>query len=108
MGTIGSIASFGEDNQGNLYIVDLGGELFQVVPFELFGVASGNMTAGHPVLSPQEFEIKSGADYRRKMARRGIEVRFEVRKEKLLQKKKHHLMLFWLLLETRKSRSLRQ
>lgn len=31
VGSIGSIASFGEDNQGNLYIVDLGGEVFQVV-----------------------------------------------------------------------------
>jgi glycyl-tRNA synthetase beta chain len=58
----------------------------EVVPFELFGVASGDSTAGHPVLSPQEIVVKSGSDYRRKMARRGIEVRFESRKEKLLQK----------------------
>jgi glycyl-tRNA synthetase beta chain len=58
----------------------------EVVPCELFGVAAGNTTSGHPVLSPQEFEVKSGADYRRKMARRGIEVRFEARKKKLLEK----------------------
>lgn len=31
-GTINLISSFGEDNAGNLYIVDLGGEVFQVVP----------------------------------------------------------------------------
>lgn len=29
---IGSITSFGEDNRGNLYIVDQGGEVFRVVP----------------------------------------------------------------------------
>lgn len=30
LGTINSIASFGEDNTGNLYIVDIGGEIFMV------------------------------------------------------------------------------
>ncbi len=58
----------------------------EVVPFELFGVASGNTTSGHPVLSPQDFAVKDGADYRRKMVRRGIEVRFEARKKILLEK----------------------
>jgi len=58
----------------------------EVVPFELFGVASGDTTAGHPVLSPQDFAVKGGSDYRRKMTRRDIEVRFEARKEKLLAK----------------------
>ncbi|TNF77776.1 MAG: glycine--tRNA ligase subunit beta [Acidobacteria bacterium] len=56
-----------------------------VVPFELFGVTSGDSTAGHPVLSPQDFAVKGGSDYRRKMSRRGIEVRFEARKKKLLE-----------------------
>ena len=32
VGTINSIASFGEDALGNLYIVDLGGEIFMVIP----------------------------------------------------------------------------
>jgi glycyl-tRNA synthetase beta chain len=58
----------------------------EVVPFELFGVASGDTTSGHPVLSPQDFAVKNASDYRRKMARRGIEVRFEARKERLLEK----------------------
>ena len=30
-GNINDIASFGEDNLGNLYIVDLGGEIFQLI-----------------------------------------------------------------------------
>lgn len=30
--SIGSITSFGEDNRGNLYIVDQGGEVFRVIP----------------------------------------------------------------------------
>ncbi len=54
-----------------------------VVPFNLMGVSSGKTTIGHPVLSPRPFSVKSAADYRRKMARRGIEVRFDVRKRKL-------------------------
>ncbi len=31
-GTLGSIASFGVDQTGNLYIVDLGGEIFRIGP----------------------------------------------------------------------------
>jgi hypothetical protein len=31
VGTIDAIASFGEDNSGNLYIVDLGGEVFRII-----------------------------------------------------------------------------
>jgi glycyl-tRNA synthetase beta chain len=47
----------------------------EVVPFELFGVAAGDSTIGHPVLSPQAFAVKGAADHRRKLARRGIELR---------------------------------
>ena len=32
VGTIGSISSFGEDAAGNIYIVDLGGEVFRLSP----------------------------------------------------------------------------
>jgi glycyl-tRNA synthetase beta chain len=46
----------------------------EVVPFTLFGVASGGETVGHPVLSPQPFAVKSFADYRRKLGRRGVEI----------------------------------
>jgi glucose/arabinose dehydrogenase len=31
-GTVGSIASFGEDAEGNVYVVDFGGEIFRLTP----------------------------------------------------------------------------
>jgi glycyl-tRNA synthetase beta chain len=46
-----------------------------VVPFELFGVAAGDSTEGHPVLSPASFKVTGLADYRRELAARAIEVR---------------------------------
>ena len=56
----------------------------KVVPCELFGVAAGDSTIGHPILSPKAFKVRNGLDYRRKMARRGIEVRFDQRRAKLI------------------------
>lgn len=41
VGTVASIASFGEDTLGNLYICDLGGEVFMVEDAELPIVAEG-------------------------------------------------------------------
>jgi glycyl-tRNA synthetase beta chain len=55
-----------------------------VVPFSLFGIAAGDRTVGHPVLSPEPFAVRSAADYRKKLGRRGIEVRPEARRETLL------------------------
>jgi glycyl-tRNA synthetase beta chain len=46
----------------------------EVVPFDLFGVAAGRDTEGHPVLSPRPFAVRGGADYHRKLAARGIEI----------------------------------
>jgi glycyl-tRNA synthetase beta chain len=46
----------------------------EVVPFELFGVAAGDATAGHPILSPRPLKVRGAADYRRKLASRHIEV----------------------------------
>ena len=46
----------------------------KVVPFELFGVAAGDETAGHPILSPRPLKVRGAAEYRRKLAARGIEV----------------------------------
>ncbi|HVS02048.1 MAG TPA: glycine--tRNA ligase subunit beta [Thermoanaerobaculia bacterium] len=54
-----------------------------VVPMELFGVAAGAETTGHPILSPAPFRVRSPADYRRKLASRGIEVVFEERCRRL-------------------------
>lgn len=56
----------------------------EVVPFELFGVAAGDETVGHPVLSPQPFSVRGGADHQRKLGRRGIEVRPAERRDTLL------------------------
>jgi glycyl-tRNA synthetase beta chain len=46
----------------------------QVVPFELFGVAAGDETAGHPILSPRPLRVRGAADHRRKLASRHIEI----------------------------------
>lgn len=46
----------------------------EVVPFELFGVAAGARTAGHPVLSPDEVPVADAASYREALAERGIEI----------------------------------
>src|SRR5436305_7717026 len=46
-----------------------------VVPFSLFGVAAGDTTAGHPILSPAPFAVADAAGYRRELGSRDIEVR---------------------------------
>ena len=43
-GSIGSISSFGEDGVGNLYIVDLDGEIFRVVKVNPFAKAARDAT----------------------------------------------------------------
>lgn len=55
-----------------------------VVPFELFGVASGRTTAGHPTLSPATFEVADVADWRARLAALGIVVAPEERRGRLL------------------------
>lgn len=47
----------------------LGGE---PVPFELFGIAAGDRTAGHPILSPEEITVSGPDDYRARLAERGL------------------------------------
>lgn len=58
----------------------------EVVPFALFGVAAGATTCGHPVLSPKPFAVSAWSDYRTKLARRGIQVGFEARREALARR----------------------
>lgn len=58
----------------------------QVVPFELFGVAAGAETVGHPVLSPEPFAVESAADYRKQLAQRHLEVFPGARAEQLLRR----------------------
>ena len=56
----------------------------EVVPFELFGIAAGAETCGHPVLSPRPMRVRSAAEYRRKLATRQIEVDPKRRRATLL------------------------
>ena len=51
----------------------------EVVPCELFGVAAGGSTIGHPIHSPEPFPVSNSVDYYRQMSCRGIEVRFDQR-----------------------------
>lgn len=57
----------------------------QVVPFDLFGIAAGDRTVGHPTLSPEPFEVKDAESYRRELAARSIEVRPAERRRVLLE-----------------------
>ncbi|HEX3555960.1 MAG TPA: glycine--tRNA ligase subunit beta [Thermoanaerobaculia bacterium] len=47
----------------------------EVVPFELFGIAAGDTTEGHPTLSLAPFRVADVEDYRRQLAERHLEVR---------------------------------
>jgi len=44
----------------------------EVVPCELFGVAAGRTTAGHPTLSPEPFDVASFDEWRGRLASLGI------------------------------------
>jgi glycyl-tRNA synthetase beta chain len=55
----------------------------EVVPFELFGVASGRETCGHPWVARRPFEVSGAADYRRKLRRRKIEIDIDRRRQRL-------------------------
>jgi glycyl-tRNA synthetase beta chain len=57
----------------------------EVVPCELFGVAASATTVGHPILSPEPFAVRGWSDYRQKLARRGLIVLFEARREALAE-----------------------
>lgn len=43
-GSIDNLVSFGEDTRGNLYLVDIGGEVFRLDPMSDFQPASGTLT----------------------------------------------------------------
>lgn len=57
----------------------------QVVPFDLFGIAAGDRTVGHPTLSPEPFLVQGVESYRRELAARSIEVRPAERHRVLLE-----------------------
>lgn len=56
----------------------------EVVPFRFHGIEAGDTTVGHPVLSPAPFAVAGGADYRRRLAERGIEIDPQARRRTLL------------------------
>lgn len=53
----------------------------RVVPFEVFGVAAGDTTSGHPILSPEPFEVTDWGDYRRQLSARHVVIEGEERKQ---------------------------
>ncbi|MEE8524086.1 MAG: glycine--tRNA ligase subunit beta [Thermoanaerobaculia bacterium] len=55
----------------------------EVAAFEFGGLTAGRRTAGHPILSPESFEIADGEDYRRRLADLGIVVSLEERRQSL-------------------------
>lgn len=57
----------------------------EVVPFELFGIAAGDETIGHPNLSPEPFRVRGAGEYRKELAARSIEVRPAERNRVLLE-----------------------
>ena len=56
----------------------------EIVPFELFGVASGRTTIGHPLHSPEPIQVSGVEDYEAKLDQRGIVVDYETRRTALL------------------------
>jgi len=53
------------------------------IPFSFCGVVAGVSTAGHPILSPERFTVRDGADYFEKLEARGIVVRVGERRARL-------------------------
>ena len=54
-----------------------------VVPFEIAGLIAGNLTEGHRFMAPDVFAVKSFADYVEKLRRAKVEIRADVRSEKI-------------------------
>jgi glycyl-tRNA synthetase beta chain len=55
----------------------------EVLPLALGEIEASGQTAGHPVLSPEPFPVKSFAHYSEQLAERGIEVGWRRRAERL-------------------------
>jgi glycyl-tRNA synthetase beta chain len=58
----------------------------RVVPLELFGVAAGNRTTGHRVLSDGEIEVRDADDYLVQLRRHFVEPDSEARRVLILEK----------------------
>jgi glycyl-tRNA synthetase beta chain len=55
----------------------------ELVPFEIFGIASGRSTVGHRVHAPESFELATARGYAAAMAKRSVMVDPDDRREKL-------------------------
>ncbi len=55
----------------------------EVVPFEVFDVASGNHSAGHPILSPESFAVADWQGYRTALEERDIVLSWDERRRRL-------------------------
>ncbi|MFY9823056.1 MAG: glycine--tRNA ligase subunit beta [Thermoanaerobaculia bacterium] len=61
----------------------------EVVPFDLFGIAAGTTTAGHPTLSPAAFTVTGAEDYKSQLASRHVEVQPGERRRALQETMRH-------------------
>jgi glycyl-tRNA synthetase beta chain len=57
----------------------------EILPFEFDGIRAGNTSCGHPILSPESFTVHSGTEYRQRLAKLGIEVVWNDRRERLFE-----------------------
>jgi glycyl-tRNA synthetase beta chain len=57
----------------------------QVVPFDLYGVASGNRTVGHPILSELGIRVSGPDDYLQKLRQSHVEPDGETRRIRILE-----------------------
>ncbi|MEM8963122.1 MAG: glycine--tRNA ligase subunit beta, partial [Acidobacteriota bacterium] len=55
----------------------------EVLPVRFCGIEAGRMSEGHPVSSPESFEVTGFDDFAAKLAERGIELSFDERRRRL-------------------------
>ncbi len=60
----------------------------EVVPFEIAGIKSADITEGHRFISPGEIQTRSFEDYEAKLRRAHVMLDMEERKEKILEEAK--------------------
>jgi glycyl-tRNA synthetase beta chain len=57
----------------------------EIVRFDLFGVSASLESSGHPILSPESFQVADAGQYRSELAARGIEVSAQARRRRLCE-----------------------
>ena len=64
-------------------------EEMEIVPFEVDGIKSGNMTRGHRFMAPAEFEVQRFDDYAAKLEKAYVMLDAETRKETIATEAKN-------------------